>query len=155
MRRHIAKELKDVALHLSITCGLSDERIKHHTGISVRSLKRLRQTYRETGQTVRVPATCGRPRRLTASEAQFLEECIRQEPDLSLMELRQRLLDVYEVDVSIMTVWRTLKRRGCTKEMLKGESAAARLPGAARAERPADPEAAPSVADASTVVPRV
>ena len=64
MRRHIPKAVKDVALHMMNEEALTDKLIHRYTGISVRSLKRLRQTYRETGETVRTPVCNGRPRDL-------------------------------------------------------------------------------------------
>ncbi|CDO74243.1 hypothetical protein BN946_scf185031.g8 [Trametes cinnabarina] len=73
MRCHISKELKDLALKMSLVHGLPDKKIKRYTGISIRALKRLRQTYRETGETVRTPVCSGRPRNLDALDANFLE----------------------------------------------------------------------------------
>jgi len=61
MRRHIPKEYKDLALHLSLNEGLSDHIIRDYIGISPRAMRRLRQTFRETGETVRVPVVQGRP----------------------------------------------------------------------------------------------
>lgn len=54
---------------MSLQHGIPDLQIKKFTGISVRSLKRLRQTYRETGEVVRVPVSAGRPRTLNGLEA--------------------------------------------------------------------------------------
>jgi transposase-like protein len=64
MRRHIPKEYKDLAIHMSLNEGVSDDDIYRFIGISQRTLRRLRKTYQETGQTVRIPVSPGRPRLL-------------------------------------------------------------------------------------------
>ncbi|CDO71087.1 hypothetical protein BN946_scf184844.g91 [Trametes cinnabarina] len=110
MRCHISKELKDLALKMSLVHGLPDKKIKRYTGISIRALKRLRQTYRETGETVRTPVCSGRPRNLDALDANFLEGCIERQPDCTLQELQTQLLEVCNIEVLRMTIWRTLRR---------------------------------------------
>ena len=69
MRRHISKERKDIALHMSLNENVSDENIRRYTGISNRAVKRLRQTFRETGESVRKPVCSGRPRVLDSLDA--------------------------------------------------------------------------------------
>ena len=69
MRRHITQELKDIALHMSLNEKVSDRNIRRYTGISERAMKRLRKTFRETGETVRKPAFPGRPRILDGLDA--------------------------------------------------------------------------------------
>ncbi|KAI0755317.1 hypothetical protein C8Q80DRAFT_1055452, partial [Daedaleopsis nitida] len=83
MRRHISKEVKDLALCMSLLHGLSNKHVARYTGISIRALTRLRRTYRQTGQTVRIPAMYGRFN---------LEGCIERQPDMSLVELKETIL---------------------------------------------------------------
>jgi hypothetical protein len=66
--RHISDELKEMALSMSLQ-GLSDPDIRDFTGISERSMKRVRSTFRDTGQVSRVPLATGRCRMLTPMEA--------------------------------------------------------------------------------------
>ena len=61
MRRHISRECKDIALHMSLNEKLSDKTIRRLTGISERAMKRLRRTFCETGELVRNPEFPGRP----------------------------------------------------------------------------------------------
>ena len=68
-RRHIPKEYKEIALKMSLTHHTSDSEIKKCTGISKRALKRLRKTFRETGDVIRMPICSGRPRLLSALDA--------------------------------------------------------------------------------------
>ncbi|KAI0089834.1 hypothetical protein BDY19DRAFT_859033, partial [Irpex rosettiformis] len=87
MRRHIPKEVKEVALRMSLEQGLPDKTIQEYTKISIRSLKRLRKTYRDTAEVVRVPVCDGRPRILQSGDANILEGCIERQADMSLEEL--------------------------------------------------------------------
>jgi hypothetical protein len=66
--RHISDDLKQMALSMSLQ-GLRDSDIHEYMGISVRSLKRLRSTFRETGGDVsRKPISTGRPHILTSMD---------------------------------------------------------------------------------------
>ena len=65
--RHISDELKQMALSMSLQ-GIPDSEVHKFTGISVRSLKRLRSTHRETGGVSRKSIATGRPRMLTAMD---------------------------------------------------------------------------------------
>ena len=49
--------------------NVSDKKIRRYTGISERSLRYLRKTYRETGEVVRVPVCPGQPRTLDSLDA--------------------------------------------------------------------------------------
>ncbi|KAI0685877.1 hypothetical protein C8T65DRAFT_556021, partial [Cerioporus squamosus] len=84
-RRHISTEVKAIALCMSLECNLPDKKVKKYTGISICSLKRLRATFRQTGELVRIPVCPGRPRLLDALD--FLEACIERRPDMLLSEL--------------------------------------------------------------------
>ena len=118
--------------HTLLNHKLPDSQVKEYTGISERSLKRLRQTFKETGEVVRVPVCAGRPRSLTALDAnvcypfsgfslyltipQFLEGCIERQPDSTLTELQDHLREVCGVETSTDTIARTLRRRGFTRK---------------------------------------
>ena len=69
VRRHISNDLKEMALSMSLQ-GLSDSDIREYTGISERSLKRLRSSYRTAGTVSRKALDIGRPRVLTSREVQ-------------------------------------------------------------------------------------
>ncbi len=67
VRRLISKDLKESALALSLR-GMRDWEIRESTGISERSLRRLRSTYRATGAVLDEVVPSGRPRMLTSME---------------------------------------------------------------------------------------
>lgn len=85
MRRHIPKEYKEIALHLSLHNNVQDKDIRRYTGISERAMKRLRKTYRETGEVTRSPVCPGRPRLLHGLDADVRDV-------LSLVVLVSKLL---------------------------------------------------------------
>jgi len=68
MRRHIPKERKEVALEMSLL-NVKDRTIRRYTGISERSMRYLRKTFRETGEVTRTPVCGGRPRILDSLDA--------------------------------------------------------------------------------------
>src|SRR6266404_1731783 len=67
VHRHISNDLKEMALAMSLQ-GLPDSEVRELTGISERSLKRLRRTYRDKGKVSNGPSNEGRPRILSAME---------------------------------------------------------------------------------------
>ena len=67
VRRHISNESKELALSMSLQ-GIGDIEIRKLTGISERSVKRLRHTYRNTGAVSCKPVASGRPRSLSSME---------------------------------------------------------------------------------------
>jgi transposase len=68
VRRHIPNETKELALSMSLQ-GMPDVEIRKLTGISERSVKRLRRTYRNTGATSSKPVV-GQSRLLSSMEVQ-------------------------------------------------------------------------------------
>jgi transposase len=69
VRRHISPESKELALSMSLQ-GICDVEIRKLTGISERSVKRLRRTYRNTSEDKYKPLASGRPRLLSSMEVQ-------------------------------------------------------------------------------------
>lgn len=67
MRRHISKEVKEIAIDLWQKV-MDDEEIDATLGIRPRTMRRLRKLYTETGQVVQVPVVAGRPRLLSAMD---------------------------------------------------------------------------------------
>lgn len=131
--RHISDELKEMALSMSLQ-GLRDSEIQNLTGIGVRCIKRVRKTFRETGEVSRKPIAPGRPRTLTPihrqvhtvlhhesflTPTQFLCDCVDRRPDSALVELQTELREVCAVEVSVQTVARSLKREGYTMKTVR------------------------------------
>ena len=69
MRRYIPPEIKRLALKLAIVRKYRYKKIFRITGVSVRSIKRIRALYRRTGDVVARRIVDGRPRILNGFEA--------------------------------------------------------------------------------------
>lgn len=116
--RRISDELKQMALSISLQ-GLPDSEVCELTGISIRSIKRLRSTHRRTGEVSCKPVAAGRPRNLTSMQVDFLVDCIKRKPDMALAELQAELHDVCGVETSVSTVVRSLQREGFTMKTVR------------------------------------
>jgi hypothetical protein len=75
MRRHITKERKEIALHMSLEENVCDKDICRLTGISERSMQRIRKNYHDIGEVVRIPVCDGRPRLLDSLETNVSHAC--------------------------------------------------------------------------------
>jgi hypothetical protein len=62
------RERKEVALQMFLL-NVKDRTIRRYIGISERSMRYIRKTFRETGEVVRTPACAGRPRILDSLDA--------------------------------------------------------------------------------------
>ena len=113
VRCYISDELKEMALSMSFQ-GLPDSEVYKLTGISIRSLKRLRSTHRHTGEVSRKALTPGWPHDLTSMQRQFLCNCINQQPDMALAELQTELHEVFGIETLMQTIARTHQREGYT-----------------------------------------
>jgi transposase len=111
--RRISDEVRQMALSMSLQ-GIPDSEVHEYTGISVRSIKRLRSAHRRAGEVLCKSLVHGRPRSLTSMQSQFLCDCVKRTPDMALAELKTELQEVCGVDVSISTIARTLQRQGFT-----------------------------------------
>jgi transposase len=76
--------------------------------VSLSFVVRLLQTYRRTGSVQPQPHRGGNPAKLAPEDLEHLRELVRQQPDATLEELRQRL----GVACSTMTICRALKKLG-------------------------------------------
>ena len=120
--------------------GQTPANIENATGISVRTVQRVRRLWLSTGRGAKHPLEKGRGRILTSLEVsvsdyslnsgftlqvlkaiillflQFLESLVEQRPDIYLKELQHALFVVYDVEVSNNTVNRALRNRGFTRK---------------------------------------
>ena len=76
MRRYITKERKEIGLHMSLEEDICDKDIRRLTGISERSMQRIRKNNREIREVVRIPVCQGRPRLLDSLETNVSQACI-------------------------------------------------------------------------------
>jgi transposase len=80
--------------------------------VSLSFVVRLLQTYRRTGSIQPQPHGGGNPAKLDPEDLEHLRELVRQQPDATLEELRQRL----GVPCSTMAICRALKKLGLPRK---------------------------------------
>jgi transposase len=116
--RHISDELKAMALSMSLQ-GIPDLEIHKLTGISTRSLKQLRSTHRRTGEVSCKPLVPGQPCNLMSMQVNFLCNCVKWQPNMTLMELQTELRDICGVEMSVTMVMRSLHWEGFTTKTMR------------------------------------
>src|SRR5262249_55775679 len=80
--------------------------------VSLSFVVRLSQPYRRTGSIQPQPHGGGTPAKLDPEDLEHLRELVRQQPDATLEELRQRL----GVPCSTMAIGRALKKLGLPRK---------------------------------------
>jgi len=80
--------------------------------VSVSFITRLRQLHRDTGSLEPRPHGGGNPSVLSPEDLEHLRQAVRERPDATLEELRQRL----GATCSLMTISRALRRLGLTRK---------------------------------------
>ena len=82
--------------------------------VSLSFIVRLLQLHRCTGSIDPKPAGGGHPAALGPGDLERLKELVRQQPDATLKELRQRL----GVSCSLTTIWRALEKLGLPRKKM-------------------------------------
>ena len=81
-------------------------------GVSEGWAKKISALRSRTGQMDRPPWRRGPASRVTAAVQQWLREQIRQQPDLTLLELQQQLQQAQGLRLSIGRLWLALRQMG-------------------------------------------
>lgn len=81
-------------------------------GVSVPWAWKISRQRRQTGRMERVEQRHGPPSRMTAAVQASLRALVRQQPDVTLMELQQRLWGSERIRVSFQHLWRVLQKMG-------------------------------------------
>jgi transposase len=81
-------------------------------GVSVPWAWKISRQRRRTGQMERAEQRHGPPSRITAEVQATLRGLVRQQPDVTLVELQQRLWASERVRISYQHLWRVLQRLG-------------------------------------------
>ena len=99
----------------AVACGKQPEEVAELFLVSPASVRRFVKQQREQGH-LRAALPPGRPRQLSAAHEAALLEQLSAQPDASLAELGRRLATATGQRVSVMTVWRTVRRLGWTRK---------------------------------------
>jgi len=114
MRRHLSQDLRERIVEWYLD-GRDTNEIAELAGCSRRTVFEIARLYREFGD-VYNPHTRrrGRPRALNPGDITFLCSLLDATPTLYLDEIQDRLFSMREVDVSLATLSRTLRRIAIT-----------------------------------------
>ncbi|PVF91778.1 hypothetical protein CPB86DRAFT_688557, partial [Serendipita vermifera] len=92
--------------------------ISEQFNIPVRTVQHVAKQVREGTHLVENPCKKRGSYRLSDDDVQFLLSLISRTPDLYLSELREKLFEAMKVEVSISTIYRTLRRAGLTRKTI-------------------------------------
>lgn len=81
-------------------------------GVSVPWAWKISRQRRRTGRMERVEQRHGPPSRMTAAVQASLRGLVRQQPDVTLVELQQGLWESERIRVSFQHLWRVLQKMG-------------------------------------------
>lgn len=80
--------------------------------VSVGYVKKILRQYRQTKQMERIPHRPGRKPKFTSPIRQQIRAWLKEQPDLTLMELQQKLEHHVQLQVSVPSIWAVLKNLG-------------------------------------------
>lgn len=112
MARAYSNDLRRKMLELYERGGISLAALAQRFRVSYGFAKKIRQQQLRTGQMERIPQQYGTRKQATEEVQQQLREMLRQQPDLTLAELREKLQESRRVKLSISGLWRVLQRMG-------------------------------------------
>jgi transposase len=117
-------------IHEACQAGESTAEVADRFGVSTAFVRRLKQRFRQTGSLAPLPGGRGRALKLAAFEGE-LRQAVREQPDATPAELRQRL----NLPASRVTVWRALRRLRLTRKKKSTRAAEQDRPDVALARR--------------------
>jgi len=88
------------------------EELAEDFGVSYGYTKKIRQQQRRSGQMERTPQRYPSQSPLDENRRQKLQEWVQAQPDLTLVELQEKLLQEYGLRISLPPIWRALKKLG-------------------------------------------
>ncbi|KAJ6453022.1 hypothetical protein C8R47DRAFT_946912, partial [Mycena vitilis] len=89
----------------------------------LRVVQRIKRTWREIGEVCRDRRYQGRSPLMSQTQTKFLLALIDHTPDIYLDEIQEQLFIQHDVDVSLATVSRTMKRLGLSSKKLSRAAA--------------------------------
>ncbi len=113
MAQYLSEDLR-IRVILAVEGGMSRNAAAARFGVSIASAVRWMDTYLKTGRTA--PKQRGGDRRSGRIEAQadLLLEAIEDSPDITLAELRERLIEERDETFAISTIHDFYRRHGIT-----------------------------------------
>jgi transposase len=103
----------DLRERVVAACGggdLTRPEVAEEFGVSVSFVAKLLRREREEGTVAARPRGGNRPPALRPRDLAALRHLVKEQPDATLAELRERLKERRGVEVGVWTVWRALRR---------------------------------------------
>lgn len=111
MARAYSDDLRGKILQAYERGRLGLEALAEQFGVSYGYTKKIRQQQLRHGRVERVPQSrCGPVSRVTPEVEAYLRSQLRQQPDLTLQELAERLQQSHQLRLSRTRIWEVLKR---------------------------------------------
>lgn len=117
-------------IHAACQAGASTAEVAERFAVSPAFVRRLKQRFRQTGSLAPLPHGGGPARKLAAHEG-ALRQAVREHPDATPAEHRDRL----KLPASRVTVWRTLRRLRLTRKKKSTHASERDRPDVAEARR--------------------
>jgi len=117
-------------IHEACQAGDSTAEVAEQFRVSPAFVRRLKQRFRQTGSLAPKPGGHGPARKLVAHE-EALRQAVRERPDATPAEHRERL----KLPAARVTVWRTLRRLGLTRKKKATHASERDRPDVAEARR--------------------
>jgi transposase len=111
MARPYSDDLRRKILEAYAPGELTLEQLAERFRVSYGYVKKLRRQQLRHGQMERVPHHPGRKPKLTGPIRERLREWLKQQPDLTLAELQEKLLEQAQLRVSQPSLWVVLRRK--------------------------------------------
>ncbi|KAI6137827.1 hypothetical protein BKA82DRAFT_171143 [Pisolithus tinctorius] len=116
--RRYSRDLKQRIIYQAHVLGQTTTSIAISLDMPLRVVQRVLKTYCETGEVVNERKMDGRIPLMSETAVEFMLALLEHSPDLYLEEIQQQLLLLHNIEVSIATIWRTLKHLGLSSKKL-------------------------------------
>lgn len=123
LRCHYSQDLKKRVIYQAFTLGKSSTAIAVDLDMPVRVVQRVKRTWFEIGEVCRDRTYKGRHPLLSPLQTKFLLALLDHSPDLYLDEIQEQLAEQHNLEVSLWTISRTLKRLGMSSKKLSKAAA--------------------------------
>lgn len=111
MAQYLSEDLR-VRVIRAVEGGMSRNAAARHFGVSIASAVRWMDEYLRTGRTAPKPRGGDRRSGRIEAQADFLMTAIEETPDITLVELRDRLVDERGETFAISTIHEFFRRYG-------------------------------------------
>lgn len=108
------KELRERAIQTYLAGGGTYDEVADRFCVGRATINRWINRFRETGSVEPLPHGGGPPRKLDEEHRGQLLAAVEEKPDATREELREKLCESSELDVSVWTIGRELRRANLT-----------------------------------------